>query len=75
MAIAKKTWKPTEGSCGRNATYAIDAAGIMTVRVDLNVTLGPSASGKTNIIATSGGNQQIAGGDGAVIGLNVYKKV
>ena len=71
---AKKTWTATEGSAGKNAKYSIDAKGIMTLTIDLNLDLGPSASKKSNIIATSEGNQKIDGGNGAIIGLNVYRK-
>ncbi len=75
MATAKKVWKATEGKIGKNAAYTINEKGIMTVTVDLNLDLGPSKSGKTNIIASSEGNQKIDGGNGAVIGLNCYRKV
>lgn len=72
---AKKKWKTVEGGkIGRNATYSVDAEGVMTLRIDLNIKLGPSASGKSTIIATSEGNKTIEGGEGAVIGLNVYTK-
>lgn len=74
MATAKKVWKETEGKIGKNAGYTIDAKGIMTVKIDLNLDLGESKSGKTRIIASSEGNQKIDGGNGAVIGLNVYRK-
>jgi ABC-type multidrug transport system ATPase subunit len=72
--MATKKFKASEGKIGRNATYTIDEKGIMTLKVDLNIRLGPSASGKTTIIATSEGNHTIDGGEGAVIGLNVYTK-
>lgn len=76
MATANKklAWKATEGKCGKNASYTIDEKGILTVKVDLNLNLGPSASNKTNIIATSSGNCKLDGGNEAVIGLNVYRK-
>jgi hypothetical protein len=50
---------------------------IMTVTVDLSKTFGPSASGKTIIIATTEGNQEVAtdpAGKPVVMGLNIYKK-
>ena len=76
MATAsKKVWKKSEGSCGKNAKFVIDDKGIMTLTIDLNLDLGNSASGKSNIVATSSGNQAIDGGNGAIIGLNVYRKV
>jgi hypothetical protein len=45
----------------------------LTIEVDLSKEFGPSASGKTIIIASTEGNQQIEG-SAAVIGLNVYRK-
>lgn len=74
MATAKKVWAKTAGSIGKNAKYTIDDKGVMVVTIDLNLDLGKSASGKSNIIATSEGNQKIEGGNGAIIGLNVYRK-
>ena len=47
---------------------------ILTITVDLSKEFGPSKSGKTIIIASSEGNQKIENGDGAIIGLNIYKK-
>lgn len=75
MAATKKlVWKATEGKIGKNSSYVIDDKGIMTIKVDLNLNLGKSASGKTDLIATSEGNQKIDGGNGAIIGLNCYRK-
>ena len=48
--------------------------GVLTIRVDLSEEHGMSASGKSKIIASTGGNVQVPGGDGAVIGLNVYRR-
>jgi hypothetical protein len=45
---------------------------VLTIVVDLAKTFGPSASGKTTIVASTEGNQQVDGG--AVVGLNVYRK-
>lgn len=47
---------------------------ILTIKVDLTKDFGPSASGKTIIIASSEGNQSIPGKETMKIGLNVYKK-
>ncbi len=44
------------------------------LEIDLTRELGPSKSGKTTIIATTAGNKEIPGADGAVIGLNVYRR-
>jgi len=48
---------------------------VMTITVDLSKDQGASASGKTTIIGTTGGNTRIAAnGAGEVfVGLNVYK--
>ena len=47
---------------------------ILTIKVDLTKDFGKSASGKTNIIATTEGNISVPGNDLVKIGLNVYKK-
>ena len=46
---------------------------ILTIKVDLSKEFGPSASGKTIIIASTEGNQSVPGRD-EKIGLNIYKK-
>jgi hypothetical protein len=57
----------------KNVEMSIDG-NILTIKVDLSKDFGPSASGKTIIIASSEGNQSIPGKDAVKIGLNVYKK-
>ncbi len=48
---------------------------ILTVEVDLSKDLGPSKSGKTNLIATTQGEQQVQGAEGRVYAnINVYRK-
>jgi len=47
---------------------------ILTIKVDVAKEFGPSASGKTIIIATTEGNIAIPEKDEIKIGLNVYKK-
>ncbi len=44
----------------------------LTITVDLSKSHGESKSGKSTIIASTQGNENI--GDGIVVGLNVYKK-
>lgn len=44
---------------------------ILTITVDLSKTHGPSKSRKTTIVASTQGNVPV--GDGAVLGLNVYR--
>ena len=39
--------------------------GILTLKIDTNTDIGPSASGKTIMIASSGGNKKINVGDEA----------
>ena len=46
---------------------------ILTIKVDLTRTFGPSSSGKTIIIASTEGNVAIPDRD-EKIGLNVYRK-
>jgi hypothetical protein len=46
---------------------------ILTIKVDLSREFGPSASGKTTIIASTEGNVTIPDRDEKV-GLNVYRK-
>ena len=47
---------------------------ILIVKVDLTKEFGPSASGKTIIIASTEGNISIPDKENIKIGLNVYKK-
>jgi hypothetical protein len=47
---------------------------ILTIKVDITKEFGPSASGKTIIIASTEGNIAIPDKDEVKIGLNVYKK-
>jgi hypothetical protein len=47
---------------------------ILTIKVDLTKEFGPSASGKTIIIASTEGNISVPDKDAIKIGLNVYKK-
>jgi len=47
---------------------------ILTIKVDVTKEFGPSASGKTIIIASTEGNISIPEKDEIKIGLNVYKK-
>ena len=47
---------------------------VLTIKVDLTKEFGPSASGKTIIIASTEGNISIPEKEEIKIGLNVYKK-
>jgi hypothetical protein len=46
---------------------------VLTITVDLSQEVGPSKSGKTTIVGSTGGNQLVPGRS-EKIGLNVYKK-
>ena len=46
---------------------------IVTIRVDLSQTFGPSSSGKTTIIASTEGNVPVGPEREEKIGLNVYR--
>ncbi len=47
---------------------------ILTVRIDLKKEFGPSASGKTTIIATTEGNVSVPEHESIKIGINIYRK-
>ena len=47
---------------------------ILTIKIDISKELGPSASGKTILVATTEGNKSLPGVDGMKIGVNVYKR-
>lgn len=48
--------------------------GKLTITVDLTKELGPSASGKSVMIATTEGNTDVPEAPDVKIGLNVYRK-
>ena len=56
----------------RNVEMTVEGT-MLTTTVDLSKEFGPSASGKTTIIASTEGNVTIPGRDEKV-GLNVYRK-
>ena len=55
----------------KNVKISTDKKGIMTIVVDTKKEQGLSKSGKTTIIATTGGNKEVEGG--VHVGLNVYR--
>ena len=57
----------------KNVEMKVDGD-ILTIKVDLTKEFGPSASGKTIIIASTEGNISIPDKDEIKIGLNIYKK-
>jgi hypothetical protein len=47
---------------------------ILHIQIDLSKEVGPSSSGKTIIVGTTGGNQPVPETDGIFIGINAFKK-
>jgi hypothetical protein len=47
----------------------------LVITVDLSKKLGPSKTGRSEIIASTQGNQTVPGKEGVMIGLNIYKKI
>ncbi|GHO65722.1 hypothetical protein KSC_046140 [Ktedonobacter sp. SOSP1-52] len=45
----------------------------LVIRVDLNKSFGPSTSGKSIIVASTGGNVAVPGRDQVKVGVNVYR--
>ena len=66
---------------GKNDSISneVDDEGILTMKIDTQSSIGPSASGKTLMIASSGGNSKLnvgneaSGDDFIYIGLNIYR--
>ena len=67
---------------GKNESleYFVDDAGMLTIKIDTSKDIGPSASGKTTLIASSSGNakinigNEINGDREAFLGLKLYFK-
>jgi hypothetical protein len=60
----------------QNVKVSIDKAGVMTILIDLKAGVTRSASGKSDIIASTQGNKKFAHeGREVSVGLNVYRKV
>jgi len=57
----------------KNVTMTVEN-NVLIIKVDLTKRFGPSASGKTTIVASTGGNQPVPGADDIKVGLNVYTK-
>lgn len=47
---------------------------VLVIRISLKKEFGPSKSGKTIIVATTSGNQEVPGANGLRLGLNAYRK-
>ena len=57
----------------KNVEVQVDH-GTLVIKVDLTKEFGPSASGKSTIVATTGGNIDVPGVEDTKFGLNVYRK-
>ena len=74
MSKSTQSNPPTpSGVFGQNIVYEKDG-NILTLKIDLSKTLGESASGKSNNIATTGGNISMPWDDAMKLGINLYKK-
>jgi len=59
----------------KNVEYEIKGK-IMTIKIDITQSFGPSKSGKSEIIASTEGNKRIKVEDQDIyLGLNLYKKL
>lgn len=57
---------------GQNVSMHVNGS-MLVIEVDLSQSLGVSASGKSDIIATTGGNVAVPGQEEVKVGLNVYR--
>jgi hypothetical protein len=58
----------------KNCEFKV-AGNILTITVDLSKKLGVSASGKSEVIATTEGNVSLEGNEAIKVGLNIYTPV
>lgn len=56
---------------GQNVTMEVQG-NMLVIMVDLSQSFGVSGSGKSTIIATTGGNVSVPGHEAVKVGLNVY---
>jgi hypothetical protein len=57
----------------RNVEYKLEGKKLTITIPDVTVDLGPSSGGKTHLVASSGGNQEIAGFPGLKVGVNAFR--
>ena len=57
----------------RNVSFAKDKSGTVVIQFDPTKEFGPSASGKTVIVAATGGNVERPGHENTMVSLNVYR--
>lgn len=70
---AQPAAQPAAQSVGKNISATVEGDELV-LRVKIKERHGESASGKTIIVASSGGNVQIEGTGGVVVGFNAYVK-
>ena len=56
----------------QNMSYELDDDGLLTITVDTTKSFGPSTSGKSIIVASSGGAAAVDA-EGLMVNLNVYR--
>jgi hypothetical protein len=61
-----------QSEIGTNITASV-SGNILTLTIDLAQTFGPSASGKSITVASTGGNKECPGHPDIRVGVNVYK--
>ncbi len=74
-AVWSRDGKPLEAErkkLKQNVEFEIEGDQLV-IRVDLSQELGVSSSGKSVIIATTGGNVAVPGWEAVKVGLNVYR--
>lgn len=58
---------------GQNIKATVNG-NILTLEIDLSVNLGPSSSGKSDLIATTNGNVRVPFKGDIMAGINIYAK-
>lgn len=62
-----------KSNVGRNVEVSNGTGSIVTLTIDMAQDFGPSKSGKTIIVASTGGSVEIPGHPGVKLGLNIFK--
>jgi len=58
----------------KNVEMTMDDDKVLHIKIDTKKTFGPSKTGKTIIVASSGGNKLVPDEDNLWLGLNAYRK-
>lgn len=64
----------TKQTVGQNVEMSLEG-NKLTVTIDLSREFGISGSGKSRIVASTGGNVSVPGNESVKIGVNVYRPV